>query len=80
MSETKSHQGVIAIVPPFDYCEVEDILEYAKEKNEDPFIIILDEIEDPHNLGSIIRTANSSRSTWNNNPKKKSSICKCNSK
>ena len=57
MSQTGNHQGVIAIVPPFDYVEVEDILEYAKEKNEDPFILILDGIEDPHNLGSIIRTA-----------------------
>lgn len=57
MSNTKNHQGVIAIVPPFEYCEIEDILEVAKNKNEDPFIIILDGIEDPHNLGSIIRTA-----------------------
>lgn len=57
MSETGNHQGIIAIVPPFEYVEVEDILEYAKEKNEDPFIIILDGIEDVHNLGSIIRTA-----------------------
>lgn len=57
LSETKNHQGVIAIVPPFDYCEVEDILELAKSKKEDPFIILLDGIEDPHNLGSIIRTA-----------------------
>jgi len=57
MSNTKSHQGVIAIVPPFEYAEVEDILEYAKLKNEDPFIVMLDGIEDPHNLGSIIRTA-----------------------
>ena len=57
MSETKNHQGVIAIVPPFNYCEVEDILNLAKEKNEDPFIVMLDGIEDPHNLGSIIRTA-----------------------
>ena len=57
MSETKNHQGVIASVPPFEYVEVEDILNYAKEKNEDPFIVMLDEIEDPHNLGSIIRTA-----------------------
>ena len=57
MSDTKNHQGVIAVVPPFDYCEVEDILDYAKSKNEDAFILILDGIEDPHNLGSIIRTA-----------------------
>lgn len=57
MSETENNQGVIAIVPPFDYSEVEDILEVAKNKNEKPFIIILDGIEDPHNLGSIIRTA-----------------------
>lgn len=53
----ENHQGVIAVVPPFNYCEVEDILEIAKNKNEDPFILILDGIEDPHNLGSIIRTA-----------------------
>lgn len=57
ISETNNHQGVIAIVPPFNYVEVEDILNEAKSKNEDPFIIILDGIEDPHNLGSIIRTA-----------------------
>ncbi len=57
IATTKNYQGVIAMVPPFEYCQVEDILENAKNKNEDPFIIILDEIEDPHNLGSIIRTA-----------------------
>lgn len=57
ISETDNNQGVIAIVPPFNYVEVEDILEEAKTKKEDPFIIILDGIEDPHNLGSIIRTA-----------------------
>ena len=57
MSQTHNHQGVIAIVPPYEYCDVDEILEVAKEKNEDPFILILDEIEDPHNLGSIIRTA-----------------------
>lgn len=57
MSQTENNQGVIAIVPPFDYCEVEDILELAQEKGEKPFIMILDGIEDPHNLGSIIRTA-----------------------
>ena len=57
MAQTENNQGVIAIVPPFDYCEIEDILETAKERNEKPFILILDGIEDPHNLGSIIRTA-----------------------
>ena len=57
MSKTENHQGVIAIVPPFNYCEVHDILNLAKAKKEAPFILILDGIEDPHNLGSIIRTA-----------------------
>ena len=57
IAQTENYQGVIAIVPPFEYCEIEDMLEEAKNKNEDPFILILDGIEDPHNLGSIIRTA-----------------------
>lgn len=57
MSQTGNHQGVIALVPPFEYVEVEDILAEAKEKGEDAFILILDGIEDVHNLGSIIRTA-----------------------
>ncbi len=57
IAQTQNHQGVIAIVPPFSYCEVEDILKFAKQKEEPPFILILDGIEDPHNLGSIIRTA-----------------------
>lgn len=57
MSKTNNHQGVIAIVPPFNYCEIEDILDLAEQRNEDAFILILDGIEDPHNLGSIIRTA-----------------------
>lgn len=58
MSKDKKHQGVIAILSCFEYSSVEDILNCAKEKNEDPFIFILDQIEDPHNLGAIIRTAN----------------------
>ena len=57
MAQTDNHQGVIAIVPPFDYCEVDDIINEAKRKGEQPFILILDGIEDPHNLGAIIRTA-----------------------
>ena len=57
ISETKKHQGVIAIVPPFNYSEIEDILEEAKSKNERALVLILDGIEDPHNLGAIIRTA-----------------------
>ena len=57
MSQEENYQGVIAIVPPFEYVEIEDILNIAKEKQEDPFVLILDGIEDPHNLGSIIRTA-----------------------
>lgn len=58
MSETGKHQGVIAQAAAYKYYEIEDILEEAREKGEPPFIIILDEIEDPHNLGAIIRTAN----------------------
>lgn len=57
MASSDNHQGVIAIVPPYEYCDIDDILECAKNKNEDPFILILDGIEDPHNLGAIIRTA-----------------------
>ncbi len=57
MAATDNFQGVIAIVPPFEYCEIEDILQVAKVKNEDAFVLVLDGIEDPHNLGSIIRTA-----------------------
>ena len=57
MAQSENHQGVIAIVPPYEYVEVEDIINTAKERNEKPFILILDGIEDTHNLGAIIRTA-----------------------
>lgn len=58
LSETGKHQGVIAVAAAYEYAEVEDILLAAEEKGEPPFIILLDNIEDPHNLGAIIRTAN----------------------
>lgn len=58
MSSTKAHQGVIANVAAKEYCSVEDILDLAKQKGENPFIVICDDINDPHNLGSIIRTSN----------------------
>ncbi len=58
MSATGHHQGVIAQAAAYEYADVEDILEMARRKGEDPFIFLLDNIEDPHNLGAIIRTAN----------------------
>ena len=58
MSETGKHQGVIASAAAYAYAEVEDMLKLAEEKGEPPFLFILDNIEDPHNLGAIIRTAN----------------------
>lgn len=58
MSETGRHQGVIAYAAAYEYAEVEDILARAEEKGEPPFLFLLDGIEDPHNLGAIIRTAN----------------------
>lgn len=58
MSETGKHQGIIAYAAAYEYAEVEDILKAAEEKGEAPFIFLLDNIEDPHNLGAIIRTAN----------------------
>lgn len=58
LSETRKHQGVIAIAAAYAYASVEDILQKAKDKGEPPFVLLLDNIEDPHNLGAIIRTAN----------------------
>ena len=58
LSQTGRHQGVIAYAAAYDYAEVEDMLELARERGEDPFLILLDGIEDPHNLGAVIRTAN----------------------
>ena len=57
LTGTDSNQGVMAYISPLQYCQPEDILAKAREKGEDPFVIILDEIQDPHNLGAIIRTA-----------------------
>lgn len=57
MANGEAHQGVIAVSTPYSYCDVDDIISSARDKNEDPFILVLDQIEDPHNLGSIIRTA-----------------------
>lgn len=58
LSETGKHQGVIAIAAAYHYAEIEDMLSLAEQKGEAPFLILLDNIEDPHNLGAIIRTAN----------------------
>ena len=58
ISETGKHQGVIAVAAAYEYAQVEDMLQAAREKGEPPFLILLDSIEDPHNLGAIIRTAN----------------------
>ena len=58
ISETKKHQGVIAFAAAYEYAEVEDMLRLAEQKGEPPFLLLLDNIVDPHNLGAIIRTAN----------------------
>lgn len=58
LAESEKHQGVVAMAAAYGYAEVEDILALAEERGEAPFVIVLDEIEDPHNLGAIIRTAN----------------------
>lgn len=58
LSQTRKHQGVLAMAAAYEYAEVDDMLALAEERGEDPFLILLDNIEDPHNLGAIIRTAN----------------------
>lgn len=60
LAEGDNHQGVLAYVAAYDYADIEDIFNLASERNEDPFFLVLDEIEDPHNLGSILRTADAS--------------------
>ena len=69
LSETKKHQGVIAIAAAYAYASVEEMLENAREKGEAPFLFLLDNIEDPHNLGAMIRTANHSGAPGGINPK-----------
>lgn len=76
IAQTQNNQGVIAIVPPFEYCEIEDILKTAKDRKEDPFVLILDGIEDPHNLGSIIRTAETAGVHGIIIPKRRACRCK----
>lgn len=58
LSETGKHQGVVACAAAYEYADIEDMFKLAEKKGEDPFFILLDNIEDPHNLGAIIRTAN----------------------
>lgn len=58
MASSEAHQGVIAQAEDYQYAELDEIVAYAKSRGEDPFVVLLDEIQDPHNLGSIIRTAN----------------------
>ena len=71
MSETGKHQGVIAYAAAYEYAQVSDILENARKKGEPPFVFLLDNIEDPHNLGAIIRTANLAGAHGFNIPKKR---------
>lgn len=75
ISETGRHQGVIAQAAAYEYAQVEDMLELAKQKGEDPFLILLDNIEDPHNLGAIIRTANLAGAHGVIIPKRSRSYC-----
>ena len=76
LANTGHHQGVVAIGAAYEYAEVEDILEAARSKGEDPFIFVLDEIEDPHNLGAIIRTANLAGAHGVIIPKRRATVAK----
>lgn len=80
LSQTKNHQGVIALVSAHDYVEVEDILAAARAKGEDPFIILLDGITDPHNLGAILRTAECAGRAWRDYPEASLRRAECNSR
>ena len=72
LTQTGRHQGVIAYAAAYDYAEIDDMLKLAEKRGEDPFLIVLDGIEDPHNLGAIIRR---SAQSWCNNPYRKSGRC-----
>lgn len=73
LSETGKHQGVIAHAAAYEYSTIDDMLKLAEERGEAPFLILLDNIEDPHNLGAIIRTAEPCRCTRSHYSKEKSS-------
>ena len=72
LTQTGRHQGVIAYAAAYDYAEIDDMLKLAEKRGEDPFLIVLDGIEDPHNLGAIIRTARYCRSSWRDHSEEES--------
>lgn len=72
LTQTGRHQGVIAYAAAYDYAEIDDMLKLAEKRGEDPFLIVLDGIEDPHNLGAIIRTANIAGGSWRDHSEEES--------
>lgn len=72
LTQTGRHQGVIAYAAAYDYAEIDDMLKLAEKRGEDPFLIVLDGIEDPHNLGAIIRTANIAGASWRDHSEEES--------
>ena len=72
LTQTGRHQGVIAYAAAYDYAEIDDMLKLAEKRGEDPFLIVLDGIEDPHNLGAIIRTANIAGAQWRDHSEEES--------